>query len=86
MTRKEAKRLMFNLPLPRKRDGKILKYEEVHISRNGDNTWEEFKKRMQNIKEEYPESKGWYCEGGICEGNFKENGKYFAYRYHGRYE
>lgn len=86
MTRSVVKRLMFNIPLPKKRNEKILKYEEVYISPFGDNNWEDYKKRMEKIKKQYPEDAGWYCEGGICEGYFKENGRFFAYRYHGRYE
>mgnify|MGYP001099420034 CR=1 FL=1 len=86
MRRNEVKRLIFNFELPRKKDGKTLQYHEVYIDPHGTHTWEDAKKTLRRVQEAKSKEAGWHCEGGICEGIFKENGKFYAYRYHGRYE
>lgn len=86
MTRGEVKQLEFNFPLPKTRNGGRMLHEEIFIAPSGDKTWSDGMKKLKKIQEEHPTESGWYCPGGKCEGVFKENGEFFAYRYHAKYE
>lgn len=84
-TRREAKRLEYEKPLPMERNGKLKHYEEVYINSGGECTPEEAEKHLQSIRERHPASSNWYCTEGH-EGVFKDDdGLWYAYRHHAKY-
>lgn len=85
MTRGEAKKLEYNFPMPLRKGALLKEYEEVFISSGGNSTKEEAMKVLEEIKNQHPQSFGWYCDGGIHCGVFQEAGKWYAYRHHAKY-
>lgn len=91
MTRSAVLRLEYDTPLPKTLvDGLAdLKkvYEEVLISSAGFDDKNEALSELLKIKDCHSYvTDGWYCPGGSHEGVFEENGLWYAFRHHAKYE
>lgn len=86
MTRKRVKALEYDYPMPMKKNQKVKIYEEVFIAGGGQSTEAEARTTLEKHKKEYCTEKGWYCEGGIHEGVFRDvDSRWYAYRHVAKY-